>query len=342
MMLETPGGPSTGGALGPPPSIDEQVAALRDLKTFLDSGWVDASSSPLAASMALLRDRLTTYLARIDREGDPRAALESLEDVLLSRLPAQIGRLREAIATNGVGREDLPPALVGRMLAPTGQARVQVFPSENLQDGDALERFVTTLRGVDPMVSGVSINLFDFGRATVMSFERALTLAVLLISLLLWMLWRSLRDVSLALAPLLLSSVFTLAAMAALGIDFNFANVIVLPLLLGIGVDSGIHLVHRAKMRRSPTELLLETTTARAVFYSALTTVVSFGTLAFSAHRGVASLGVLLTMGMALTIVCNLIVLPALIDWRGPRAPQASPASPASKDSSPHEPTELL
>jgi hypothetical protein len=124
--------------------------------------------------------------------------------------------------------------------------------------------------------------------------------------------------------------------MAALGIDFNFANVIVLPLLLGIGVDSGIHLVHRAKMRRSTTELLLETTTARSVFYSALTTVVSFGTLAFSAHRGVASLGVLLTVGMLLTIICNLIVLPALIDWRDPRASQAS------QDSTPREQADLL
>ena len=202
--------------------------------------------------MVLLRDRLTTYLERIDREGNPRAALESLERVLLSRLPSQIGRLREAIATQGVERQDLPPALVGRMLAATGQARVQVFPSEDLQDRDALERFVTALRGVDPMTSGVSINLFDFGRATVASFERALALAVLLISALLWILWRSLREVSLALAPLLLSSILTLAAMAAFGIDFNFANVIVLPLLLGIGIDSGIHLVHRCKAAAVP------------------------------------------------------------------------------------------
>ena len=123
----------------------------------------------------------------------------------------------------------------------------------------------------------------------------------------------------------MLSTVLTVAAMAALGIDFNFANVIVLPLLFGVGVDSGIHLVHRSKMRHSRTELLLETTTARAVFYSALTTIVSFGTLAFSTHRGVASLGVLLTVGMLLTVVCNLIVLPALIDRRSSPAERMEP-----------------
>ena len=201
MLLEAPRSAAGSGALGPPPGIEEQVAALRDLVAFLSSGWVEASNSPLAASMTLLRDRLTTYLTRIDRRGNPSEALESLERVLLSRLPRQIERLRDAIATSGVAREDLPPALVGRMLAPTGQARVQVFPSENLQDGDALERFVTTVRRVDPMASGVSVNLFDFGRAIVASFEQALALALLLISALLWVLWRNFRDVLLALAP---------------------------------------------------------------------------------------------------------------------------------------------
>ena len=99
------------------------------------------------------------------------------------------------------------------------------------------------------------------------------------------------------------------------GIAFNFANVVVIPLLLGIGVDSGIHLVHRAEQlaRGSGDGELLGSTTARAVFYSALTTTVSFGTLALSGHRGVASLGVVLTIGMVLTVLSNLVVLPALL-----------------------------
>ena len=197
---------------------------------------------------------------------------------------------------------------------PAGEARVQIFPRENLQDTDALERFVLALREIDPYVSGVSVNLFDFGRATVSSFQQAIALAFVLISLLLYGLWRNWADVALVLAPLLLGAIVTVAAMAALGIHFTFANVIVLPLLFGIGVDSGVHLVHRAKIRLKGDEFLMGTTTARAVFYSALTTVASFGTLAFSSHRGVAGLGVLLTIGMLLMVVCNLIVLPALIE----------------------------
>lgn len=98
-------------------------------------------------------------------------------------------------------------------------------------------------------------------------------------------------------------------------------NVVVVPLLLGIGVDSGIHLVHRAKAldRSDAGGDLLSSTTARAVFYSALTTTVSFGTLARSSHQGVSSLGVVLSLGMTLTVVSNLVVLPALIALRPKR-----------------------
>ena len=144
--------------------------------------------------------------------------------------------------------------------------------------------------------------------------------AILSIGILLWVLWRRISDVLLVFAPLLLSSTLTCAAIVLIDQPFNFANVIVIPLLLGIGVDSGIHLVDRSKHMLASEGALLGTTTARAVFYSAITTSVSFGTLAFSSHRGMASLGIVLTIGMTFTILCNLVVLPALIEWRSLRS----------------------
>jgi predicted RND superfamily exporter protein len=136
--------------------------------------------------------------------------------------------------------------------------------------------------------------------------------------------------VALVLAPLLLSNLVTIGVMSATGIAFNFVNVVVVPLLLGIGVDSGIHLVHRAEtLARTGGGDLLSSTTARAVFYSALTTTVSFGTLALSSHRGVASLGVVLTFGMMFTVFSNLVVLPCLLALRAPRGTEAGP-SPTS------------
>jgi hypothetical protein len=142
--------------------------------------------------------------------------------------------------------------------------------------------------------------------------------AVVAITAFLLLLWQRVDDTALVLVPLGLAATFTVAAAVLMDIPFNFADVIVLPLLLGIGVDSGIHLVHRARI--SPPEgNLLGTSTARAVAFSALTTIASFGTLGFAAHRGLATLGQLLTLGVCFTMICNLVVLPSLIALRSPR-----------------------
>jgi hypothetical protein len=126
------------------------------------------------------------------------------------------------------------------------------------------------------------------------------------------------NDTVLVLFPLGLAAVLTVAAAVVFDIPFNFADVIVLPLLLGIGVDYGIHLVHRARVSGTRDQNLLATSTARAVVYSSLTTVASFGTMGLAAHLGLATLGQLLTLGVAITLACNLVVLPALIVLHAP------------------------
>ena len=133
------------------------------------------------------------------------------------------------------------------------------------------------------------------------------------IALLLLLIWRTLGDTLLVIAPLLLAALLTGAAAVLLGIPFNFADIIVLPLLLGIGIDSGIHLVNRH--RRGDGAILLETTTARAVLFSALTTAGSFATLALSNHLGISSLAQLLSAGVLLMLAANVVVLPAILTW---------------------------
>ena len=116
-------------------------------------------------------------------------------------------------------------------------------------------------------------------------------------------------------APLTLGSLATAAVSVLAEIPFNFANVIVLPLILGIGVDSGIHLVHRHREGLREAKNLLDTSTARAVLFSALTTLISFATLAFSNHLGIASLAQLLCVGILLMLIANVVVLPAILEW---------------------------
>jgi predicted RND superfamily exporter protein len=122
-----------------------------------------------------------------------------------------------------------------------------------------------------------------------------------------------LRSVILVFAPLALAAILTIAASVLLNLPFNFANVIVLPLLFGLGVASGIHLVIREGQTGGGAAEVLSTSTPRAVLFSALTTIGSFGSMALSGHPGTASMGLLLTVAIGLTLGCTLVVLPALM-----------------------------
>jgi len=194
-----------------------------------------------------------------------------------------------------------------------------VFPREDLSDHAALADFVDGVREVAPEVAGSAAEILASGRTVVRALRQALLAASAAIAFLLFVLWRSANDTSLVLIPLGLAATLTVAASVLLDIPFNFADVIVLPLLLGMGVDSGIHLVHRARVTWEHNGNLLGTSTARAVGYSALTTIASFGTMGFASHLGLATLGRLLTLGVMFTVFCNLIVLPALIVLRAPK-----------------------
>ncbi|MFP8872954.1 MAG: MMPL family transporter, partial [Myxococcota bacterium] len=270
-------------------------------------------TTPLTRSVAYLHQELAQLLQRVERDPHPEEAIARFEELLLAGLPERLARLRTALEAREVTRKDLPATLVSRMLAPGGEARVQVFPKRDLQEEGALGAFVDDVRVVAPRATGMAADIVELGRVTVISLQQALLSAILVIGMLLFLLWRRVDDTLIVMAPLVLAGILTVGTLVLLGIPFNFANILVLPLLLGIGVDSGIHLVHRARSADVVGTGLLTETTARAVFYSALTTVTSFGTLAFSSHRGIATLGECLVIGIVYTVACNLLVLPALL-----------------------------
>jgi predicted RND superfamily exporter protein len=139
-----------------------------------------------------------------------------------------------------------------------------------------------------------------------------------MVAVIIWLMLRDFKDTLLVLVPIALASVLTAALTVAVGMPFNYANIIALPLLVGIGVDNGIHVVHR--IRTESGERLFATSTMRAVLASGLTTVASFGNLAFSPHVGTASMGVLLALGLVASMASTLIVLPAWLALRPPRA----------------------
>ncbi len=304
--------------VAPPPDEVARRAALGAFESALDD-WIAEGS--VGQALAPSTRRLATAIDRLSAAGTP---LDVLERSLLGTLPARLRQLYAALgASEPVTLDDLPPALVERNVTAGGRVRVQVFPRDDLSDNDTLRRFVDAVRSVVPEVIGNPVSILESGDAVVRAFHQALASALLVIIVLLVVLMRRFLDTALVLAPLLLAAALTGAATVVLDIPFNFANVIVLPLLLGIGVDSAIHLVHRHRTDPSGDGALLSTSTARGVVLSALTTICSFGSLMLSTHRGTATMGMLLTIGVGITLVCTLVVLPALLRPRGRTSEQA-------------------
>lgn len=314
-------------------TIEEQTEAIRTLRDVLRDADRPADDGELVTSLDALERRLETFIRRIESDADPGVPLAEFQSILLARFPEEIARFRRSLEVSEIEERDLPPELVRRLRAPDGTLRLQVYPANELQDFEALKAFVASVLDVAPRAAGIAINLVDFGEATARSFRQALLSAALAISTLLFLLWRRPADVALVLAPLALGSILTCASMTLIGMNFNFANVLVLPLLFGIGVDSGIHLVHRARhlSQTASGDSLVESATAGAVFYSAMTTTLSFGTLALSGHEGMRTLGVMLTIGMFFTVVANLVFLPALLVVTGVTPSIREPA-PAVSD----------
>ncbi len=298
------------------PSFANQVGALRDLEREIGRLLEEGEQSPLTTSAAELQPMLVRYLNEL--EGSPEAVeeIEQLQLSLMGSLPEQLRMLNAALSAGRVTLQKLPDTILERMITADGRVRIQIYPRHDLNDHAALAAFVDSVKTVTPEVAGSASEILESGRAVVRALTQAMLSAFVVISVFLLILWRRVDDTALVLIPLLLAATLTVAASVLLDIPFNFADVIVLPLLLGIGVDSGIHLVHRARVAPDGGAHLLGTSTARAVAFSAMTTIASFGSLGFATHLGMATLGQLLTLGVGFTIVCNLIVLPALIRLR--------------------------
>ncbi len=299
-----------------PPSLQEQLRSLRDLESeaaafaeWTDDAELERRGRRMAEAVAALGDR-------IEAAEDPARELERIQEVLLGPMRWRLERLRRAVTAESVALEDLPHEFRELMIGRDQRIRVEVFPSGDVGDPAELARFVDGVREVWPEVTGHAVYLLEFGRSMVRSFQQALLIASVAIAILLWVLWRRIDDTLVALGTIGLALLLTTAAALLLGIPFNFADVIALPLLVGLGVDSSIHLVHRYRAETGQAGRLLRTSTARAVTYSALTTLASFGTLSFAPHRGMATIGQLLTIGVVLTLLCTLVVLPALLSSR--------------------------
>lgn len=288
----------------PAPSDAERVAALRQgagalrqMAAMAGGGDASASAERMAAAMEGLA------------EADP-AARERAEAAVFANWPTFLASVRAALSAGNVTRDTLPEALVRDWVAPDGTARIEVFPSGDSNDNATLQRFADAVRTVSTAASGPPIGITEAGATIVHAFLMAGLYALLAITLILWIALRRLVDVVMALGPLVIAGILTLETATLIGLPLNFANIIALPLMFGVGV--AFHIYYLLAWRAGVADVLASSLT-RAIFFSAITTGVAFGSLWASSHPGTSSMGQLLTVSLVWTLLAAFVAVPAFL-----------------------------
>ena len=295
---------------------DIGAPARRRMLDIISQNMTALAATPDApADLKASATRLKDAIAAFDQaKGQDEDSVRQLEDALFSGLPAMLSDVNQLATTSRVTIDSLDESIRERYVAADGRWRLEISPAGDMRDEGKLAEFVDAVKTVSGDVMGPAVGVAGSADAVAKSMVLATLAALALVVLIIWPTLRSIRDVALVLAPLLLATSLMIGYTVVFDAPFNFANVIVLPLLLGLGVDSSIHYVMRAREGDNGTDVT-GTSTPRAVLISAMTTIGSFGTLWLSAHRGMASMGELLTIAILVTLVCTLVVLPQLIEW---------------------------
>lgn len=330
-----------------PAEQEEKIYGLEDLDALLGSALVPAETNDselptfeqLRASVANSAAGIADALATNELSGQRRALLEDLHAQLLGFTSApssgaamsapllafqsgvvdgllvELNWLRRAIVATEVEFADLPAELRARLVTPDGRYLSAIVPARDITPVAVLSEFIDSVRAEVPAATGRPVVEWGVGNIVVESFKTALVVALSGIALVLLVVLRSFRGALLVLTPLVLTGLFTAATIVLLDVPLNMASVLVLPLIFGLGVDNGIHMVERFRdsLKSTREADLMRSSTPRAVLLSTLTTVGTFAALMLSPHEGTASIGFLLTIAVGWLLVFTCFVLPLLL-----------------------------
>jgi hypothetical protein len=220
--------------------------------------------------------------------------------------------IRVQDTSGGMRPQDLPETLRNRFIGITGKHLIQVYPKEDIWNRAAQERFVRELRNVYPKFTGTPVELLEYTTLLKKSYEEAAVYSLIAIALLVFVHFRSLACVVLSLIPVGAGFIWMMGVMSVFHIPFNPANIMTLPLIVGIGVTNGIHILNRFAEEQHPS--ILARSTGKAVLVSGLTTIAGFGSLVLAQHRGIRSLGLIMAVGVATCMIVGLTLLPAMLN----------------------------
>ncbi|OKO74355.1 MMPL family transporter [Bradyrhizobium sp. NAS96.2] len=290
-------------SVDPAPSDQENVESLKSSVDSLRKTAGDGKG-PGAVAARRLADALQKLA------DSTQATRDKAQEVFVAPMKIVFDQLRNTLQAQTVTLQNLPPELVASWKTKDGLMRVEAEPKGDPNDNDNLRRFADAVLAAEPTAIGGPVSILKSGDVIVNAFIHAGILALVTIGLLLWLTLRRVVDVLMTLVPLLVAGIVTLEICVLIGLPLNFANIVALPLLLGVGVAFKIYYVTAWRQGRTN---LLQSSLTRAIFFSALTTATAFGSLWLSSHPGTASMGKLLALSLVTTLAAVLLFQPALM-----------------------------
>jgi hopanoid biosynthesis associated RND transporter like protein HpnN len=293
-----------------PPTDADNVAAL---KAAVDA--LKQAAGTQTGRGAVAAKRLGDDLAKL-AQGD-EAMRARAQAAMISPLNTALDELRNYLQAQPVTLETLPPEIAREWVTQDGRFKVEILPKGDPTDNETLRQFARAVQSVEPNATGGPIAILESGRTVIRAFYEAGFWALGSIIILLWIVLRRFGDVLLTIIPLLMAGVVTMELMVLFGMKLNFANIIALPLLLGVGVAFKIYYIMAWRAGQTG---LLQSSLTRAVMFSALTTATAFGSLWLSSHPGTSSMGKLMALALVTTMAAAVLFQPVLMG--PPREPK--------------------
>ena len=270
----------------------------------------------IAKQMQLLHDDAIVSLRKALNSGDrdPAQTAEKLgayQRAFFEDLHAMFDALQNQDDRDKLQVKDLPLALRNRFVGKSGKYLLQVFPKTDVWERKAQEEFVRQVRTVDANATGTPVQLLEYTTLLKDSYLEAAVYALIAIAILVFIHFRSILCVFLALLPVAIGTIWMIGMMGLRDVMFNPANIMVLPLVIGIGVTNGIHVLNRFAEERHPS--IFARSTGKAVIVSGLTTIAGFGSLVLGKHQGISSLGFVMSIGVATCMLAGVTFLPAVL-----------------------------
>jgi hopanoid biosynthesis associated RND transporter like protein HpnN len=282
---------------------------------------LEARKAPEAVAAAAFLTTLDGFFKTLEKEKDRNALgmLREFQGNMFAELPGKLKMMKESLEAAPVTEADVPPQLLQRFVGKSGKLLLQVAPKKEIFEHEPLREFVSQVKSIAPHASGEPVMVLESLTVLRDSYLKAFIYAFIGIAAILLINFKSIRYALLGTVPLLSGLLLMIGSMRGMGVSFNSANIIVLPLILGVGIDSAIYIINRYRQGAETPAQVATRSAGIGVFLNALTILFSFGALMVAHHQGVFSIGAVMSLGMAASVAAFLIFLPALLSWWGKR-----------------------